>query len=369
MTAAAWLPLTFLTGLAASFVLVGVARDYGGRLGLIDRPRAGEVQARVVPRSGGYGMLVGLWLAVLASVALRPGDIPANPSDDLKVVGMLLGSVLILPIGLLDDRRRLGPLPQLGAQLLVAAVPVGFGIRIGSLASPFGEAVALPEWLDLALSLLWIVGMINAMNLIDVMDGLAAGIAAMAAVVLFTRSLWFDQLSIAVLPLALAACALGFLPRNFHPATVFMGSSGSVLLGYSLACMSVIGGAKVGTAFAVLSVPILDIAWVIARRLAKGRSPFKGGDAEHLPQRLHRLGLSQRQIVFSLYAISGVFGWLSLSLHAPPEGPGLEKLYFLLAIAGAIATVLVGVTVLSVRKEREAPVQPAAEPPSAPRPR
>jgi UDP-GlcNAc:undecaprenyl-phosphate GlcNAc-1-phosphate transferase len=341
----------FVLGLSTSYVLVGLAGRAGARLGFVDKPRAGEVQHRAVPRSGGYGMLLALWLALAASVLLRPAEVPANPEDDLKLAGMLLGSALILPLALLDDRYRLGPVPQLVSQLGLAAVAVAFGIRLGSLASPFGPALPLPEWLDLVLSLLWIVAMINAMNLIDVMDGLAAGIAAMAALVLFTRSLWFDQLSIAVLPLALAACALGFLPRNFHPARLFMGTSGSVMLGYALACMSVIGGAKVGTAFAVLGVPILDTAWVIIRRLAKGRSPFKGGDAEHLPQRLHRLGLSQRKIVLGLYAISGIFGWLSLSLHSPPEGPGPEKLYLMLGIVLTMAAVLLGVTLMSVRAE------------------
>lgn len=354
MSAASWLWAVFLLGMAVSFVLVGLACRLGPRLGLVDRPRPGEVQARVVPRSGGYGMLFGLWLVLLASLALRPPSVLANPDDDLKLVGMLLGSLLILPLGLIDDRHRLSPLTQFGAQLLIAAIPVGFGIRIGSIASPFGPALPLPIWLDVPFSLLWIVGMINAMNLIDVMDGLAGGIAAMAALVLFTRSLWFDQLSIAVLPLALAACALGFLPRNFHPARVFMGTSGSVLLGYALACASVIGGAKVGTAFAVLGLPIIDTAWVILRRLAKRRSPFQGGDAEHLPQRLHALGYSQRRIMLGLYAISGLFGWLSLSLHSPADGPGPEKAYLLLGIVGVMAAVLLGVTALSVRRGRAA---------------
>lgn len=355
MTASLWLATVLLLGVAATYVLAGAAGRIGEQLGLVDRPRPGEVQDRPVPRSGGYGMLVGLWIALLASLWLRPADVPANPQDDLKLLGVLLGSLLILPLGLADDRYRLGPLPQLGGQFLLAAIPVAFGVRVGSLASPIGPAVPLPDWLDLVLSLLWIVGMINAMNLIDVMDGLAAGIAAMAAVVLFARSLWFEQFSIAVMPLALAACALGFLPRNFHPARLFMGSSGSMLLGYSLACLSIIGGAKVGTAFAVLGVPILDTAWVIARRMAQGRSPFKGGDAEHLPQRLHQLGFGQRQIVLGLYAISGVFGFLSLSLHSPAEGPGLEKLFLLLGIAATMLAVLAGVTALSLQGQRARP--------------
>jgi UDP-GlcNAc:undecaprenyl-phosphate GlcNAc-1-phosphate transferase len=265
--------------------------------------------------------------------------------------------VAIVPLALLDDRKRLGPFPQLVGQIAVAAIPVVFGLRLGSIASPFGPAIALDPWVDVVLTLVWIVGMINAINLIDVMDGLAAGIAAMAAVVLFTRSLWFGQYSIAVLPLALAGCTLGFLPHNFHPARIFMGTSGSMLLGFWLATMSVIGGAKVGTAFVVLGVPILDTAWVIGRRLTTGRSPFKGGDAEHLPHRIHGLGLTQLQTVLLLYLICGVFGFLSLSLHAPAEGPTLTptmaKLYLLLAMVAVMALVLGTVTLLSSRRKHE----------------
>ena len=353
---AVWMLGVALVGGLASLVLVGVAIRRGQALGMVDAPRPGEVQVRPVPRSGGYAMLVGLWLAVGVAVFGRPAEVAAGAGDDWKLLGVLLGSLAILPLALLDDRRRLGPLPQLFGQLVIAAIPVAFGLRMGSLASPFGAAIELPLWLDIPLTMLWIVGMINAINLIDVMDGLAAGIAAMAGIVLFTRSLWFGQYTIAVLPLALSGCTLGFLRHNFHPARIFMGTSGSVLLGYWLATMSVIGGAKVGTAFVVLGVPILDTAWVIMRRLWARRSPFKGGDAEHLPHRIHALGLSQVQTVLVLYLICAAFGFLSLTLHAPAEGPTLAptmaKVYLLLGMVAVMALVLSTVTILSVRRRR-----------------
>jgi UDP-GlcNAc:undecaprenyl-phosphate/decaprenyl-phosphate GlcNAc-1-phosphate transferase len=360
-----WFVAVALVGALTSYVLVGLARDHGWRLGLVDRPREGEVQERAVPRSGGYGMLVGLWIAIGASLLLRPAGVDAPARDDFTTIGMLLGSALVLPLAVLDDRRRLGPLPQFLGQCVVAAVPIGFGLRIGSIASPFGPALELAPWVDVVFTFGWILGMINAINLIDVMDGLAAGIVAMAAIVLFMRSVWFGQPSIAVLPLALAACALGFLPRNFHPATVFMGTSGSILLGYALATTSVIGGAKVGTAFAVLAFPILDTAWVMLRRIARGRSPFQGGDREHLPQKLHWLGLSQLQTVLLLYMLSAVFGFLSLSLHSPATGPGIEKLFLLVGLAALMLLVLAVVTLLVVRKEhRLAAGTPAVGPQS-----
>jgi UDP-GlcNAc:undecaprenyl-phosphate GlcNAc-1-phosphate transferase len=355
MSVAAWLLLIVLAGWLTTFALTGTARRLGELLGAVDRPRPGEVQRRTVPRSGGYAMLAGLWLAIAVIVLLRPAEVHTNPNDDLKLLGAVLGTVVLLPLALLDDRRRLGPGPQLLGQIAIASLPVAFGLRLGSLASPLGQPFPLPVWLDVPLTMLWIVGMINAINLIDVMDGLAGGIAAVAALVLFLRSFWFDQLSIAVLPLALLACLLGFLPRNAYPARVFMGSSGSMLIGYWLAVTSVIGGAKVGTAFVVLGLPILDTAWVIGRRLARGRSPFQGGDQEHLPHRLHALGLSQRQTVLLLYGFSAIFGGLALQLHSPAAGPPFEKLFLLLGMVAMMALVLALVTWLSLRKRSGSP--------------
>jgi UDP-GlcNAc:undecaprenyl-phosphate GlcNAc-1-phosphate transferase len=297
-------------------------------------------------------MLTAVWVGVILSMLLRPADVTLSEQDTWKLTGILLGTLLIVPLAILDDSRRLAPMPQLLTQIVIATLPVLFGLRFGSLASPFGPAVELPAWIDAPLTVLWIVGMINAMNLVDVMDGLAGGITAMAAIVLFTRSLWFDQLSIAVLPLILAAAAVGFLPHNFHPARVFMGTCGSMLLGYWLATMSVIGGAKVGTAFVVLAVPILDTAWVIGRRILRGRSPFQGGDMEHLPQRIHGLGLGQLHTVLALYLISGVFGLLSLTLHSPAEGPSPEKALLVFGIVAVMAIVLGSVTLLSLRAQR-----------------
>jgi UDP-GlcNAc:undecaprenyl-phosphate GlcNAc-1-phosphate transferase len=351
-----WIVGVTVLAVLASYTLVGLAARHGRSLGMVDVPRPGEVQIRTVPRNGGYGMLVAIWLAVAFAVFVRPAELQATPGDDWKLVGVLLGSLLIVPLAMVDDKKRLGAGAQFVGQFAIAAIPVAFGLRIESIASPFGSAVELPAWLGMLLTVLWIVGMINAINLIDVMDGLAGGIALMGAGVLFVRSLLFGQYTIAVLPLALAGATLGFLPHNFHPARIFMGTSGSVLLGYWLATMSVIGGAKVGTAFVVLGVPILNTAWVIGRRALAGRSPFKGGDSELLPQRLHALGFSQPKAVLLLYLICATFGLLSLTLHAPVEGPYLTppmtKLWLMIAMVAVMGTVLATVTYLSVRQHR-----------------
>src|SRR5258708_10876553 len=187
-------------------------------MGVLDDPRPGEVQRWSVPRIGGYAMLGGLWAALLVAYALRnwflidPDIGPVwNPADDLRVLGLVLGSVCIVPLAILDDRRRLGPLPQLVGQLLIAAVPVAFGLRVSSVAQPFGDPIELPLWLDIPVSILWFVGMMNAINWVDVMDGLAGGVALGGGVGLFSRALPFTHVSLPLFPLALGGRIAGLL--------------------------------------------------------------------------------------------------------------------------------------------------------------
>jgi UDP-GlcNAc:undecaprenyl-phosphate GlcNAc-1-phosphate transferase len=354
-----WLLLAFIVGAGVTFAFTLQAERIGGQLRVLDVPRPGEVQRWVVPRTGGYAMLAGLWVALAVAYLLRdrflidaevgPGW---NPADDFRVVGLVLGTLAIVPLALLDDRRRLGALPQLIGQVLIACIPVAFGLRVSSVAQPFGDPIELPLWLDVPLSILWFVGMMNAINWVDNMDGLAGGLAFGGAMVLFARAYLFTEYSVALFPLALAGVCLGFLVRNRPPAAIFMGSSGSLLLGFGLAGSGILGGAKLGTAVLVLGVPILDAAWVIFRRLTRGARPTIGGDREHLPMKLHDLGLSTGQTVLLLYFVSAVLGVVGLSLHTPPEAPSFEKLYALVAMALVVLLVLAALTFAVTRRKR-----------------
>ena len=340
-----WLLGVFAVAVLGAYVLTGIAGQVGHRLALLDYPRRNELQALVVPRTGGYGICAAFLLAMLASLIAPLPELERSPEDAHRLLGVILGLGILLPVAYLDDRRRLGPIPQLVGQFAIAAVPVSFGLWIDSIALPYLQVIPLPAWIGVPLTLLWLVAMINTMNLVDVMDGLAGGIGLIAAVTLFLRSYWFAQYTIAVLPLALAGCCLGFLRRNWHPASLFMGTSGSMFLGYALGTLAIIGGVKVGTAVVVLGLPMLDVVWVILRRLAGGRSPLKGGDSEHLPQRLVRLGLSQPRTVLLLYGFCGLFAWLGLALHSPvPTG---AKLVVVLTMALAVLILLGSVTWLA----------------------
>ncbi len=326
------LALVFAVAWVAAFLFTFLARAAGYRAGMVDNPRPGEVQKRPFPRTGGYA----IYFAFIAAVLVGTQLIPRSEQESWRLTGVLLGSVAILPLAIMDDRRRLSPLPQLLGQIVIASVPVAFGVVADSIQTPFWGVIPLPAWLVVPFTLLWIVGMINTINLVDVMDGLAAGIATIAALVLFARSVFdFGQYDIAILPLALAGCCLGFLPHNWNPAKIIMGSSGALLLGYGLAIMSIMGGAKVATALLVLGVPIADVAWVIVRRLASGRSPMKGGDQRHLPQRLLLAGMSTRQIVLSFYLLCALFG------VAAARFTSVQKIYAFAGVAVVMAVIMV----------------------------
>ncbi len=353
-----WLLLVFVVATAAAAVLVIAAERAGRALGLVDRPRSGETQQRALPRTGGYGVLVAFWLAIGVSYLVAPTDLERLAADNVRLAGVFLGSLALLPFAILDDRRRLGPVPQLVGQVIAATIPAFFGLRMDEIATPFG-IFTVPDALAAPLAVFWIVAMMNAINLLDTMDGLAGGVASIASGVLFLRTLWFGQASIAVVPLALGGACLGFLTRNWRPARIFLGSSGALFLGYMLGVVTVIGGVKIGTAFVLLAVPILDVAWVAYRRISQARSPFRGGDAEHLPHRLRMLGMSDRTIVLAVYLVSGLIGGPVLATHSVL--PTVEKAYLAGAVViGVTATLVVVARITTHRTRPPTEAQPEA---------
>jgi UDP-GlcNAc:undecaprenyl-phosphate/decaprenyl-phosphate GlcNAc-1-phosphate transferase len=235
--------------------------------------------------------------------------------------------------GARDDRRPLGVAPQLLAQLAAAAVVILLGVRADFVANPFGGQVDLPTWLAIGFTLFWILGATNTVNWLDGLDGLAAGVVVIAALVLALHSYRLGQLSIGLLAVALAGAAAGLLPHNWHPARIFLGG-GAYLLGYLLGVLSIIGGTKGATLLLVLGIPILDTAWQILGRLRRGRSPA-AAERAHLHHRLFDLGLSQPQVVALYYALSIAFGGLALGLST-----GIEKLIALLGVVLVLVVIL-----------------------------
>jgi UDP-GlcNAc:undecaprenyl-phosphate GlcNAc-1-phosphate transferase len=325
--------LGFVIAIAVSYGGVLVLTPFAGRIGtsvgLVDKPRPGELQTVPIPRSGGYALIGAFLIAVGISLAL----VPRAPEELTHIGGLIVGILLLIPIAIVDDSRRLGPIPQLFGQIGLAVIALAFGLSVSTIANPFGGMIFLPLFLAIPITIFWVVGMINTLNLIDTMDGLAAGITGIAGVVLFVRSVSLGQYTISLLPLALSGVCFGFLRFNFNPARIIMGTSGSMFLGFTLAILALIGGAKIATAAFVLGLPIVDVGMVIIQRFLRRRSPLTGGDSAHLPHRLIRRGLTTRQITLTIYAITAGGGTLAMTLN------GVQKLWVAVLVA-AIALVL-----------------------------
>ncbi len=304
--------VVFVLSFGLSFGLTPLARRLGFRWGIVDKPRSRHIHPNVTSKFGGLAMYVSFTAAVIVAQFL-----PVVRTDDKEIIrlfGLLFGGAFLFIFGIFDDKREFGAIPQYTAQLFAAAVAVLFLIIIEQFNNPLtGDPTdKWPYFVTVTLTLFWLGFMMNTVNWLDGLDGLAAGVCAVAALMIFLHAAFrLDQVSVSLLPLALLGATLGFLPFNFHPAKIFMGSNGSLFLGYTIGVLGIIGGAKVATVLLVMGLPLLDVVWQIVRRLSEGENPVKG-DRGHVHYRLLDLGLSPRHIVLIYYAFCAIFGGIAL---------------------------------------------------------
>jgi len=303
--------VVFFASFGLAFVLTPLAGWLGQRWGVADSPGGRRRHAGIVPRTGGVALYLAFTLTVILTQFL---PVPRSdlPNEFIRLNGLLLGGVIIFAYGLIDDRWNLDPRAQLVVQLVASIVAIAHLIFIEYLFNPIdNQQVDFPTWFTVIFSLFWLMGMTNTVNWLDGLDGLAAGVTGISSLVLFINAAFYlEQTSVSLLPLALAGTCLGFLPWNFHPARIFMGS-GALFLGFTLGCLSIIGGAKAAAVLLVMAVPIMDVAWLILARIRRGQSPLIGG-RDHLHFRLADAGYSQRIIVLGYYAFCAAFGGLTL---------------------------------------------------------
>lgn len=277
------------------------------RWGATDAPDTRKVHTQVMPRMGGLAIFLAFFLTLLVVVRV------SGP-----FTGLLAGCALVFLTGWLDDMFGLSPLMKLLGQLAAAGVAVYFGIVIHYVTNPFNGSLDLGAF-SIPLTLLWIVGITNAINLIDGLDGLAAGISAIAAATMGVIAFLQGQPQVALVAFVLVAAALGFLPFNFHPARTFMGDCGSNLLGFALGCLSVLAATKSTAVISllvpivVLGIPIFDTFFAIVRRV-HNKTPIYLPDKAHLHHRLMALGVSHGRSVLIIYGISLLFSGIAVTL-------------------------------------------------------
>ncbi len=299
------------TALVATLVATPLVRLLGSRLGVVARSGDRHVHAGAVPRIGGVAIFAGFATALALRVLGESvwGWEPALTRADLPVAGLFAGLSLMFVVGLLDDFLDLKPGVKFGGQLAAASVACMAGVRIAFVGDPIGGGIVMLGVLAVPVTLAWMVGFANVINLIDGLDGLAAGVSAIAAGSLLVLALQSNQALAAVLATVVIGACLGFLRFNFNPASVFMGDSGALLLGLSLACISLLGVMKSVAAITlvvpllIVWVPIFDTASAIIRRRRHGR-PIQEADRGHIHHRLLGRGFTQRQTVLIIYVWS-----------------------------------------------------------------
>ncbi|MFY7802355.1 MAG: glycosyltransferase family 4 protein [Limnoraphis robusta] len=320
--------LVFIVSALVVLATTPVVKSIGLKSGRVDLPSDRKVHKGPIVRLGGIsiylGTLVGLLVVWWSGGFIDANGQPLGVEQEYEIWGVTVGGLAFFLIGLADDLFSLSPLTRLLLQITVASLAWMVGVNIEFLTIPFVGLVHM-GWLSLPITVIWLVGMANAINWIDGLDGLAAGVSGIAAAVMLVVSLQMGQPAAALIAAALAGGSLGFLRYNFNPAQIFMGDGGSYFLGFTLAAVGVIGFVKstvvtsVLLPYIILAVPILDMSAVILDRLRHGKSPFIA-DQRHLHHRLLQAGLSQRLAVLFIYSLTLWVGSLALAFSGLPSG-------------------------------------------------
>ena len=306
--------LALAVAFVISFAVTPVVSSFAKKVGAIDVPdHKRHIHSHPIPRMGGLAIFIGFLLAVLLFAQITP-----------QVRGILLGAILIVVVGAIDDVMNLNAWLKFSIQILAAVIAVLSGVIINVVSNPLlitSEQAVTIGILAVPVTILWIVGVTNSVNLIDGLDGLACGVSAIAAMSMLVVSLLVSDanINVAVILAALVGGCLGFIPYNLNPAKIFMGDTGALMLGYIMATVSVIGMFKFYAIVTfvlpvlALAVPLSDTIFAFTRRILRGQSPFHA-DRGHFHHKLLDMGLNQKQAVAVLYAVSAILGLAAVLL-------------------------------------------------------
>lgn len=357
--------ITFAIALILALFLTPLNRLFSQKVGAIVMPHDRKIHERPTPTMGGIAMFVAVLLSLLACkilVSTVQTGIPRGLREALssqELLGILLSSFLILLLGVWDDLRELSPLAKLTGQVVAVLVMISFGVEIRSISFIRGNFIDLSgsPAASIFLTLVWMVAFINFINLIDGLDGLAAGVACISAAAFFIygTQVGADQsvLQAMVIAAAIGGATLGFLYHNFNPASIFMGDSGAMFLGFILGALSIQGilkRAAVATVFPpliILAIPIADTGLAILRRM-RGHQPVHHADKEHIHHRLLYLGHTQKQAVLLIYLWTGLLTAVALTL----EFASSKRLVFILLVI-TLASFLLSVIPRFLKARRE----------------
>ena len=339
--------IAFVLALITTFVITPYTIKLARKLGAVDTPKdARRINKVTMPRLGGLAIIAGFIVSIIYLLIILSIEGSINLLEDniyLKLIGFLVGGLIISAVCFIDDLKDLPPIVKLITQIIAAIVVVSFGLRIQNINIPFLYKIGLPSAFSIILTIGWIVGITNAINLIDGLDGLSSGVALISCVSMLVIFALNGSPIIAILLItALAGALSGFLPFNFNPAKTFMGDSGSNFLGYCLAVISIFGVAKTYTLVVivapliVLALPVVDTIVAIIRRIIKGKSlkAIMKADKGHLHHTLLKHGFTQKEAVFIMYGVTAALGLFAIVLM---ESGIWKAISFLLMIIALVA--------------------------------
>jgi UDP-GlcNAc:undecaprenyl-phosphate GlcNAc-1-phosphate transferase len=338
--------VAFIFSMLCGTVLTPLVRALAHRIGALDHALSSrKIHGRPIPRLGGIAIVLAFYAPLVGLIVFHTGVGELFLAERDHVIGLFVGGVCIALLGLYDDLRGAGAGRKFLVQFAVAGLMYHLGFRIDALANPFGAPIFL-GWASIPFTLLWFVGVINALNLIDGLDGLAGGVSMAAVLTTFLISLQRAHPLMMLFSAALAGAILGFLFYNFNPASIFMGDTGSMFLGFVLAAGATQTGQKSSTAVAVLipgialGLPIIDTLLAMGRRAWRGRPLFQA-DKDHIHHRLLALGLTHRQAVLVLYGFCLLLAAVALVLTYTNSTQS-ALLLMALAIVALVALRLLG---------------------------
>jgi UDP-GlcNAc:undecaprenyl-phosphate/decaprenyl-phosphate GlcNAc-1-phosphate transferase len=313
--------ISFMLSFIIAFSSTPIAKKIAFKIGAVDVPNDGRrMHKRAIAKLGGMAIVSGFMITIIFNLIVSIVD-KGNPiKPNFELLGLMIGIIIIVIMGLIDDIKGLSDKYKLLFQLAAAIVVVVFGTKIQIVTNPFSNnGFSLNPIIYYPLTIFWIVGVTNAINLIDGLDGLAAGVSSIASLSLFIVCVISGRWDSAIITVALAGATLGFLPYNFNPAKIFMADTGSNFLGFTLAVVSIQGTLKSYAAIAiaipllVLGLPLFDTLFAILRRIIKGKSIMEA-DRGHLHHRLIDMGLSHKQSVMVMYIFSASLGLCAIVL-------------------------------------------------------
>jgi UDP-GlcNAc:undecaprenyl-phosphate GlcNAc-1-phosphate transferase len=339
--------LVFVGALLIAIAATPIARRIAPKLGVMDHPNPRKVHAHPMPLLGGAAIVIASLLTLLL---LR------DRFEIQQLGSILLGASLVALLGFYDDRWGLRPILKLIGQIIAAGILIFSGVKV----------TALPqEWMNVTITLLWVVGLTNSLNLLDNMDGLSSGVAAVCASFFVVMAAMSGQVYVGALAAALLGATLGFLVYNFNPASIFMGDTGSMFLGFMLAAIGIKLRFPENVPFVtwmvpiiVMGVPIFDTTLVFISRLRRGQNPLTTPGKDHLSHRLVARGFTTREAVMSHYLISGAYGMVAILVT---QANVLEG--YVLSGMAALAS-LYGLWFFEFKKKRAAPPAPPQPPAS-----